>query len=137
MTNNIYFLCSGNSCRGQIAEGYAKKYLPTWEVESAGVRAEDINPQAVKVMAEDNVDISQQKSKTIDDLLLKQATIVVTLSGEARDKSGMPKSTRWFDWPISDPTLATGTETEITQTYRDVRDDIKQNILELKKHIDN
>lgn len=136
MTNNLYFLCSGNSCRGQIAEGYAKKYLPHWKVQSAGVRAEDINPQAVKVMAEDNVDISQQKSKRIDDLLLKKATIVITLSGEARDKSAMSNSTRWLDWPISDPTLATGTQEEIDQAYRDVRDDIKQNILELKKNID-
>ncbi|AYE39151.1 arsenate reductase/protein-tyrosine-phosphatase family protein [Companilactobacillus zhachilii] len=136
MTNNLYFLCSGNSCRGQIAEGYAKKFLPDWNVQSAGVRAEDINPQAVKVMAEDNVDISQQKSKKIDDLLLKQANLVVTLSGEARDKSALPKNTRWLDWPISDPTLATGSQAEITQAYRDVRDDIKQNILELKKNID-
>lgn len=136
MTNNLYFLCSGNSCRGQIAEGYAKKFLPDWNVQSAGVRTEDINPQAVKVMAEDNVDISQQKSKKIDDLLLKQANLVVTLSGEARDKSALPKNTRWLDWPISDPTLATGSQAEITQAYRDVRDDIKQNILELKKNID-
>jgi len=118
-----------------MAEGYAEKYLPTWDIQSAGVRAEDINPQAVKVMAEDNIDISQQQSKKIDDLFLNKATIVITLSGEARDKNIIPASARWLHWPINDPTLMTGTEAEIIQAYRDVREDIKQHILELAAYI--
>lgn len=135
MTNSIYFLCSGNSCRGQIAKGYAKKYLPTWKIESAGVRAEDLDPKAVKVMADDGIDISQQTSKRIDDLFLNQATVVVTLSGEARDKNILPSSARWLHWPIADPTLTPGTEGEVTQAYRDVRDDIKQHIVALANYI--
>lgn len=135
MTNSIYFLCSGNSCRGQMAEGYAKKYLPNWKIQSAGVRAEDINPQAVKVMAEDNVDISKQQPKKIDDLFLNQATVIVTLSGEARDKNIIPQTARWLHWDIDDPTIETGTADEITAAYHDVRDEIKQNIIELANYI--
>lgn len=137
MTNSIYFLCSGNSCRGQIAEGYAKKYLPTWKIQSAGVRAEDLNPKAVAVMAEDDIDISQQQPKKISDISLEQATVVVTLSGEARDKSIIPDSARWLHWPINDPTLVNGSNEEIMQTFRSVREDIKQNVLELANYINN
>ncbi|ALB29702.1 arsenate reductase [Companilactobacillus heilongjiangensis] len=136
MNKSIYFLCSGNSCRGQIAKGYAKKYLPNWKIESAGVRAEDLDPKAVKVMADDGIDISQQESKKIDDLFLNHANVVITLSGEARDKNVLPSTARWLHWPISDPTLTTGSESEETQAYRDVRDDIKQHIIELTNNID-
>ena len=135
MTKSIYFLCSGNSCRGQMALGYTKKYLPDWEVQSAGVRAEAIDPKAVQVMAEDKIDISQQQSKKIDDLFLKHATVIVTLSGEARDKNIIPQGARWLHWPIADPTLTNGDDDEIMQAYRSVRDDIKQHILELTDYI--
>ena len=71
MTNSIYFLCNENACRGQIAEAYAKKYLPNWRINSAGVKSERIYPETIKVMAEDGIDISQQKSKEIDNHLFK------------------------------------------------------------------
>lgn len=135
MTNSIYFLCSGNSCRGQIAEGYAKKFLPNWKIQSAGVRAEDINPTAVNVMSEDNIDISKQQPKKIDDLFLNQATIIITLSGEARDKNIIPQTARWLHWPINDPTIVSGNDEEIMDAYRDVRDEIKQNIIKLTNYI--
>jgi len=131
MTKSIYFLCTGNSCRSQIAEGYAKKYLPDWEIQSAGIRADGLNPTAVKVMSEDGIDISQQKSKTVDDDFMNQATIVITLCGDARDKCLIPKTARWFHWPIIDPARATGSDTEVLKTFHDVRDDIKQRVLKL------
>ncbi|AKP03104.1 arsenate reductase (thioredoxin) [Companilactobacillus pabuli] len=135
MTKSIYFLCSGNACRSQIAEGYAKQYLPNWDVQSAGVRVDGLNPWAVKTMAEDGVDISQQYSKLIDQDFLDQATVVVTLCGEARDKCIIPQSTRWLHWPINDPALATGNDEEIAAAFRDSREDIKQRIIQLAAYV--
>jgi len=137
MTNSIYFLCGGNSSRSQIAEGYAKKYLPDWDVRSAGVRADGVNPHAIKIMADDNIDISQQKSNIIDESFLKKATIVVTLCGEARDKCVIPQSARWFHWPINDPALVTGNDSKITAAFKDTRDEIRKNMLELANQIND
>ncbi len=136
MTKSIYFLCSGNACRSQIAEGYAKQYLPNWDVQSAGVRVDGLNPWAVKTMAEDGIDISQQYSKLIDQDFLDQATVVVTLCGEARDKCIIPQSTRWLHWPINDPALATGSDEEIATAFRDSREDIKQRIIQLAQYVE-
>lgn len=135
MTKSIYFLCSGNACRSQIAEGYAKQYLSDWNVQSAGVRVDGLNPWAVKTMAEDGIDISQQYSKLIDQDFLDQATVVVTLCGEARDKCIIPQSTRWLHWPINDPALATGSDEEIATAFRDSREDIKQRIIQLAQYV--
>lgn len=129
--NSIYFLCSGNSFRSQIAEGYAKKYLPNWKIQSAGVRAEGLDSRAVKIMAEDNVDISNQFSKVIDDDFMEIANVVITLCGEARDKCIIPKSSRWLHWPINDPKLISGSDDKAMNQYRDIRDDIKSRIIEL------
>ncbi|ATO45544.1 hypothetical protein C5L30_000029 [Companilactobacillus farciminis] len=137
MTKSIYFLCSGNACRSQIAEGYAKQYLPDWNVQSAGVRVDGLNPWAVKTMAEDGIDISQQYSKLIDQDFLDQATVVITLCGEARDKCIIPQSTRWLHWPINDPALATGSDEEIATAFRSSRDDIKQRIIQLAQYVKN
>ena len=64
----IYFLCTGNSCRSQIAEGYARKYLSPsmFEIRSAGIETHGLNPRAIKIMAEDGIDISKQTSDLID-----------------------------------------------------------------------
>lgn len=137
MIKSIYFLCGGNSCRSQMAEGYAKKYLPDWDVRSAGVRVDGLNPRAVAIMAEDGIDISQQKSTLVDDAFMHSATIAVTLCGEARDKCIIPKNKRWLHWPIEDPNLATGTEEEIMEAFREVREDIKHDVYQLAKHINS
>src|SRR5690625_3032354 len=80
----IYFLCTGNSCRSQMAEGWAKQYLgEDWEVRSAGIEAHGLNPKAVKAMNEVGVDISDQNSETIDTDYLNNATLAVTLCGDA------------------------------------------------------
>src|SRR5690625_2475543 len=84
---SIYFLCTGNSCRSQIAEGWAKKYLSDeWEIKSAGIEAHGLNPLAVKVMSEAGIDISNQTSDLIDFDFLSNADLVVTLCGDAADK---------------------------------------------------
>ena len=85
----IYFLCTGNSCRSQMAEGWAKKYLDNWEVRSAGLEAQGLNPTAVRVMDEAGVDISAQSSQLIDMENLNQADLVVTLCGDAEERCPM------------------------------------------------
>src|SRR5690625_6408001 len=86
----IYFLCTGNSCRSQMAEGWAKKYLGDgWGVYSAGIEAHGLNPNAVKAMKEAGIDISNQTSDIIDPEILNNADLVVTLCGDAADKCPM------------------------------------------------
>jgi len=137
MKNNIYFICSDDSCRSQMAEGYAKKYLPNWNVQSAGIRAGVVDSRAVQIMSEDKIDISSQQSKIVDKNFMKKTTIVVTLCGEARDKCVIPQKARWFHWPIEDPALVTGSDTKIMAAFRDARDEIKQDVIELADQITN
>src|SRR5690625_6209573 len=79
----IYFLCTGNSCRSQMAEGWAEEILgEEWEVHSAGIEAHGVNPNAIKAMNEVGIDISNQTSDIIDLDILNQATLAVTLRSE-------------------------------------------------------
>lgn len=136
MAKTIYFLSSGNACRSQMAEGFAKKMLPNWDIHSAGViSTKELDPLAIKLMAAEGIDISQQTSNTIDQTFLQIATVVVTLSGESRDKSLIPQNSRWLDWSIDDPTLVQGDTQEVLTAYQDVKDDIKQNVAELANYI--
>ncbi|MFD1471017.1 arsenate reductase (thioredoxin) [Companilactobacillus mishanensis] len=130
----IYFLCTGNSCRSQMAEGLAKKILPKdWEIRSAGVEVHGLNPRAVKSMAEIGIDISENQSKIIDDNYLQQCDLVVTLCGDARDRCPItPSSVKKLHWPLPDPAQATGTESEIMEQFRSVRNQIESKITELK-----
>jgi arsenate reductase len=130
----IYFLCTGNSCRSQMAEGFAKQMLgPEWRVASAGIETHGLNPQAVAVMAEVGIDISGQYSKLIDNDYLQSSDLVVTLCGDARDKCPTtPPNVQRLHWPLSDPAVATGTPAEIRAAFRQVRDDIKQRVQALR-----
>ncbi|KFK77168.1 arsenate reductase [Bacillus spizizenii] len=86
----IYFLCTGNSCRSQMAEGWGKEYLgDKWNVYSAGIEAHGLNPNAVKAMKEAGIDISNQTSDIIDPNILNNADLVITLCGDAADKCPM------------------------------------------------
>ena len=126
----IYFLCTGNSCRSQMAEGFGKKYLADrFEVYSAGIESHGLNPNAVKAMAEVGVDISIQTSDIIDNSLLEKADYIVTLCGDANDKcpTTPPEKTRWH-WGFEDPAKATGTEEEMMAKFREVRESIKNRI---------
>lgn len=123
----IYFLCTGNSCRSQIAEGYGHLFLKDWEVRSAGIETHGLNPRAVAVMAEDGVDISNHKSELIDLDYFNQCDLIVTLCGDARDKCPMiPASSTHEHWDLKDPARATGTEEEIMSVFRATRDEIKR-----------
>ena len=131
--NKIYFLCTGNSCRSQMAEGYARIFLKDkYEIQSAGLEAHGVNPLAIKAMAEDNVDIRHQHSKTINPHYFQAADLIVTLCGDAKDHCpATAPQTRSIHWPLPDPAQATGTPEQQLLIFRQVRDKIKQRILAL------
>lgn len=126
----IYFLCTGNSCRSQMAEGWAKHYLnEDWQVYSAGIEAHGLNPKAVEAMKEAGIDISQQTSDVINTDILNQADLVVTLCGDAADKCPItPKEVKREHWGFDDPAKAIGTEEEKWQTFTRVRDEIAERL---------
>ena len=127
----IYFLCTGNSCRSQIADGLAKSILNSneWEVRSAGIEAHGINPRAVKIMNEINIDISQNKSEIIDIDYLNASDLVITLCGDALDNCPViPKNVEHQHWGLEDPAKATGTEGEIMAMFRETREEIERRI---------
>lgn len=122
----IYFLCTGNSCRSQMAEGWAKKYLNNeWEVRSAGIEAHGLNPNAVKAMNEVGIDISDQKSEIIDLEFLDKADLVITLCGDAADKCPVtPPKVKREHWGFDDPAQADGIKEEKWAVFQRVRDEI-------------
>ncbi|MGM8216051.1 arsenate reductase (thioredoxin) [Bacillaceae bacterium W0354] len=130
----LYFLCTGNSCRSQMAEGFGKEILgDEWDVHSAGIEAHGLNPKAVEIMAEVGVDISNQQSFLIDLELLEQAKLVITLCDDARDSCPtLPPHVESQHWGLVDPAKAEGTEEDVYQVFRDVRDDIKKRIENMK-----
>ncbi|MCP3780190.1 MULTISPECIES: arsenate reductase (thioredoxin) [unclassified Paenibacillus] len=126
----IYFLCTGNSCRSQMAEGWAQKYLgDRWNVYSAGIEAHGLNPKAVQAMNEIGIDISGQTSDIIDPALLNSADLVVTLCGDAADKCPItPPHVRREHWGFDDPAKAKGTEEEKWSVFQRVRDEVEARI---------
>ena len=126
----LYFLCTGNSCRSQMAEGWAKKYLSEdWIIYSAGIEAHGLNPKAVEAMNEVGIDISSQTSDIIDSELLNSADFVVTLCGDAADKCPMtPPQVKREHWGFDDPAKAQGTEEEKWAVFQRVRDQIGERI---------
>ena len=128
----IYFLCTGNSCRSQIAEGYGHQFLEGWEVRSAGIETHGLNPRAVEVMAEDGVNISNQKSELIDMDYFNSCDLIITLCGDALDKCPMiPKGVAHEHWDLQDPARASGTDDEILEAFRKTRDLIKVHVQKL------
>ncbi|OJG58527.1 arsenate reductase (thioredoxin) [Enterococcus malodoratus] len=118
-----------------MAEGYGHKVLSDseFEVRSAGIESHGLNPRAVKVMAEDGIDISKQTSDLIDLDFFNQADLIITLCGDAKDKCPrVPKDVEHIHWDLKDPAQATGTEEEILSEFRKTRDIIKQNIMNLR-----
>lgn len=127
----VYFLCTGNSCRSQIADGWLKALGgDRYEVKSAGLEAHGLNPRAILVMKEAGIDISQHTSDVIDPVLLNRADYVITLCGHADEHCPVisNKNVVKWHWGFNDPAKATGIEEEIMTGFRQVRDDIKARI---------
>ncbi|HEB57382.1 MAG TPA: arsenate reductase (thioredoxin) [Gammaproteobacteria bacterium] len=129
----LLFLCTGNACRSQMAEGWARTLASDeFDVYSAGIEAHGLNPRAVAVMQEAGLDISSQESTRLSDDMLEQMDYVVTVCGHADELCpALPPGVRKEHWPLSDPAKAEGAEEEIMQVFRHSRDDIKQRVQKL------
>ena len=133
MTINILYLCTGNSCRSQMAEGWTRELGENrFEVQSAGIEAHGKNPRAIAVMQEKGVDISGQESTVVTDAMMNRADVVVTVCGHADEQCpAIPSGVQKIHWPLSDPAKATGTEEEIMAAFRATRKEVKRRVQSL------
>ena len=128
MKKRVLILCTGNSCRSQMAEGFWRHHAgDEWDVSSAGVSPIGLNPAAVEVMAEVGIDISEQTSKSLDQFVTQPFDLVVTVCANAdRNSPVFPNASRREHWPFDDPAGAFGTHDERLREFRRVRDEIDQ-----------
>ena len=133
----ILFLCTGNSCRSQMAEGWARVLLgDDVEVRSAGLEAHGLNPDAIRVMAEAGIDISGQTSDVVSAEDVAGADIVVTVCGHADEHCPVvPARVRKYHWPLPDPAKLTGSREAILAGFRSVRDEIRTRVVGLGETI--
>lgn len=126
----ILFLCTGNSCRSQMAEGFLKHlWGDKFEAYSAGVNPTRINPLSIKAMQEVGIDISTQKSKSVKEFLGQQFDYVITVCDNAKQTCPIfPGKCEKMHWNLEDPALAQGTEEEKLAIFRKVRNEIKRKI---------
>lgn len=128
MTKKILVLCTGNSCRSQIAEGYLRHFANgNAEVYSAGVETHGVNPKAIAIMQEDSIDISNHTSNNIDEYYDIDFDFVITVCDNAKERCPFfPTKAKKFHHNFSDPAKATGTDEEINEQFRQVRQQIKE-----------
>lgn len=127
----VLILCTGNSCRSQMAEALWNELgRGQWEAHSAGSKpAGYVHPLAVRVMRESGADLSRHQSKSVQQYRDRPFDLVVTVCGNARDACPTwPGATAAFHWPFDDPADAGGTDEEKLVTFRRVRDEIRQRI---------
>lgn len=126
MKKRVLFLCTGNSCRSQMAEAFLRAYGGDgYEVHSAGTRPSTVNPVAIEVMREAGIDISGQRSKNVTEYLGQHFSIVITVCDNAREHCPIfPGPCLREDWPFDDPAEATGTRQQQLVVFRRVRDQI-------------
>jgi ADP-ribose pyrophosphatase len=134
----ILYLCTGNSCRSQMAEGWTRvisRQLPPFlriEAASAGLESHGLNPRAVQAMADQGVDISAQQSTVLDDRMLEAADLIVTVCSHADSNCPLiPASKRKLHLPFDDPARAQGSENEIAAQFGRVCDEIKVAVAKL------
>jgi arsenate reductase len=137
MKKRILILCTGNSCRSQMAEGILKSFDPSLEVYSAGTKpAEKVHPKAVQVMNEIGIDISSHKPKMVDQYLAESFDYVITVCDNAKETCPIfvGKVMHRLHIGFDDPSNATGSEDEILAVFRKVRDEIKKDFLTFYQH---
>lgn len=132
MKKSVLFLCTGNSCRSQMAEGILRDlYGDEYEVYSAGVSPKEVNSKAVEVMKEIGIDISTHRSKSVDELLNKEFSMIITVCDNAKESCPtLPGTKEKQHWSISDPAEGIGSQDELLKAFREIRDEIKQKIKE-------
>jgi arsenate reductase len=133
MKKKVLVLCTGNSIRSQIAEGFLKKYRKNWYIESAGTFPVGLNPLAVKVMAESGIDISENSSKSVSQFISSSFDLIITVCDNAR--SSCPaftgdKKTKYIHWSFEDPSVVMGSKDKRLESFRKTRDLIDEKIKE-------
>jgi arsenate reductase len=126
----VLFLCTGNSARSQMAEGYLRHVAGgEFEPLSAGIEPKGLNPLAVEAMREIGIDISQQKSKDVREFLGQPIPYVITVCDNAKQRCPIfPRTYKFLHWSLEDPAEATGSHEEKLAVFRRVRDEIRQRI---------
>ncbi len=125
---HILFLCVANSARSQMAEGIARTLAPdSVRVSSAGSHPSSVRPEAVQVLAEIGIDISNHRSKSVDELSSDSVDTVITLCAEKVCPVFLGRAER-IHWGLPDPAAVGGDETERLQAFRNVRDELKRRI---------
>lgn len=134
---HILFLCTGNACRSQMAEGWAR-HLGGDAVEaiSAGIEVHGKNPRAIAVMAEAGVDISDQESTRLTPEMLEGVDRVVTVCGHADEHCPvLPAGTAKEHWPLEDPARAEGSEEEVLAVFRATREEVRRRVTALLERV--
>ena len=127
MKKKVLVLCTGNSCRSQIAEGYLRHFAGNnTEVYSAGVETHGVNPKAIAIMKEDGIDISNHTSNNIDEYRAINFDFVITVCDNAKERCPFfPTKALKLHHNFPDPAKATGSDEEIREAFRQVRQQIK------------
>jgi arsenate reductase len=126
----VLFLCTGNSARSQMAEGYLRRVAgERFEAMSAGIEPKGLNPLAVEAMNEIGIDISHQQSKDVVSLLGQHIPYVITVCDNARERCPIfPRTYKFIHWSFDDPAAAKGSQEEKLAVFRRVRDEIIEHI---------
>jgi thioredoxin type arsenate reductase len=126
----ILFLCVGNSARSQMAEGLAKAHFGQKAlIQSAGSKPSKVNPFAIKALAELGIDISNQRSKSVEEIDPSSVNTVITLCAEEECPVFLGKAER-LHWGLPDPGVGKYTDGEKLQSFREIRDEIRRRIQE-------
>ncbi len=130
MKTRVLFLCTGNSCRSQMAEGWLRHLAgERFAVSSAGTRPSGLNATAVQVMGERGIDISGQRSKSVDEFSNQSFDYVITVCDNAKESCPIfDGGGRRLHWSFADPATARGSEEERLAVFRRVRDEIEHRI---------
>ena len=139
MKKKILVLCTGNSCRSQIAHGYLQYFAgENADIYSAGVETHGVNPRAIATMMEDGIDISTHTSNNVLEYQGIDFDFVITVCDNAKERCPyFPTHAKKFHHNFSDPAKATGSEEEINQAFADVRDEIKEFCYDfIQSHLD-
>jgi arsenate reductase len=138
MKQKVIFICTGNSCRSQMAEGMLRAFAADrYEVSSAGLEPGTVNPRAVRAMNEIGIDISGHTSDDVDQFVNDEFDFIITVCDNASERCPFfPGEGTRKHWSFIDPADATGTEDEIMDVFRKVRDQIRLKIEEFLSNTD-